>query len=64
MAVKKNQHIEGLVPKGQDPPDMGSVSDLPKNETLRRSSAKGRITGIPGAEKYVDPNARRGKYHN
>jgi hypothetical protein len=63
MAVKKNQRIEGMVPKGQDPPDMGKLSDIPKNETLARSNA-GADVAFGGQR--VDPNAhvlrsRKGK---
>ena len=34
----KRHTILGLVPKGQDPPDMGDESDIPKNATLERSN--------------------------
>ena len=51
MAVKKNQKIEGMAPKGTIP-GMGKLSDIPVNETLRASNAD---PNVP--RKVVDPNA-------
>lgn len=51
MAVKKKQRIEGLVPKGVIP-NMGSVRDLPPNETLRLSNADPKVP-----RNVVEPDA-------
>jgi hypothetical protein len=63
MAVKKNQKIEGLAPKGTIP-GMAGPGDFPPYEALKRSNTEGEVRQ-PGAGKVVDPHAgvnRKGSY--
>jgi hypothetical protein len=41
-----------MVGKGQDPPDMGNLSDIPKDKTLARSNVH-----AEGGGHLVDPHA-------